>query len=289
VGVNAVELTVEQAWFIAESVGAGSFPWVLAITPPYADPAERAGFEAGRRAELSELGVLVGDGVIPPVARWVTTACRARRWLELRFVSARGDVLRGLVARRDGSTVVALRNGQLVTFTELDVDHPEALVPVLTAGLSGRSPAQFDQFTIPVRIGAKADAQLRDGAALSDVIEFLGIPPGARHVVEAAYAPDRTYVEIVAGDHRDGHRVSTDVGVSVVDTSAGRVVVSPTKAFDGEWVSTFAPGTPLAIAAAVERLTATLPDGEWFPEAHLIRDFDQRTEDQQCPTPSHRA
>jgi hypothetical protein len=289
VGANAVELTVEQAWYLAETLGAGGFPWVLAITPPYADPSERAAFDARRGAELSELGVLTVEGVIPPVARWVTTTCRARRWLELRFVSRGGDLLRGLVARRDGRTVVVLRNGHLVTFTELDIDHPQALVPVLTAGLSGRSPAQFDDFTIPARIGAKADTQLRDGAALDDVIAFLGIPPGARHVVEAAYAADRTYVEIVAGDHRDGHRVSTDVGVSVVDTSAGRVVVSPAKAFDGEWVSTFAPGTSLAIAAAVERLTATLPDGEWFPEAHLIRDFDQRTEDQQCPTPSHRA
>jgi hypothetical protein len=289
VGANAVELTVDQAWFLAESLGAGSFPWVLAITPPYADPSEGAIFDAGRRGELAELGVLDDGEVIPPVARWVTTACRARRWLELRFVSARGDVLRGLVARRGDSMVVALRNGHLVTFTELDVDHPEALVPVLTAGLSGRSPAAFDDFTIPARIGAKADAQLRDGAALADVVAFLGIPPGARHVVEAAYAADRTYVEIVAGDHRDGHRVSTDVGVSVVDTSAGRVVVSPARAFDGEWVSTFAPGTPLAIAAAVERLTATLPDGQWFPEAHLIRDFEQRTEDQECRTPSHRA
>jgi hypothetical protein len=289
VGANAVELTVDQAWFLAESLGAGSFPWVLAITPPYADPSERWIFDTERRVELADLGVLSDGEVIAPVARWVTTTCRARRWLELRFVSARGDVLRGLVARREGCMVVALRNGHLVTFTELDVDHPQALVPVLTAGLSGRSPAAFDGFTIPARIGAKADAQVRDGAALTDVIEFLGIPPRARYVVEAAYAADRTYVEIVAGDHRDGHRVSTDVGVSVVDTSAGRVVVSPAKAFDGEWVSTFAPGTPLAIAAAVERLTATLPDGEWFPEAHLIRDFDQRTEDQQCPTPSHRA
>src|SRR5678816_3085476 len=95
---------------------------------------------------------------------------RARRWLELRFVSARGEVLRGVVALRDDRMVVALRNGDLVTFTELDVDHPEALVPVLTAGLSGRSPAMFDSFTIPVRIGAKADAQLREGAALTDVV-----------------------------------------------------------------------------------------------------------------------
>ena len=185
--------------------------------------------------------------------------------------------------RHTDEHIVALRSGGLVTFTALDIGDPQALVPVLTAGLSGRSPARFEEFTIPARTGARADEQLRNGAALDDVIEFLGIPPTARAVVEAAYSTDRSYVEIVAGDHRDGHRVSTDVGVSVVDTRAGRVLVYPSKAFDGEWVSTFTSGTPLAIATAIERLTATLPDGPWFPQLQLTRDFelDQRTEHQQ--------
>jgi hypothetical protein len=300
VSANAVELTVEQAWFVADALGAGAIPWVLAITPPYGDSAARAPFEAGQRAALTDMGVMTDDHrVDPAVAQWITTTCRARRWLELRFVSGSGRMLRGLVARQrgrtDGQTIVALRNGGLVTFTELAIDHPEALVPVLTAGLSGRAPAQFVEFAIPARIGAKADERLRQGAELAEIVDFLGIPPASRHVVAAAYAPGRSYVEIVAGDHRDGHRVSTDVGVSVVDTAAGRILVSPTKAFDGEWVSTFTSGTPLAIATAVERLTAALPDGPWFPHSPLTRDFDQRTEDQQCrphsqgQTPLHHA
>jgi hypothetical protein len=257
---------------------------VLAITPPYAEHAHRSAVEARLSAELAELGVMTTDGVITPVVRqWVTMTCRARRWLELRFVRGSGHMLRGLVARCDERTVVALRSGGLVTFTACDVDHPQALVPILTAGLAGRSPASFDEFTIAARAGARADEQLRDGADLAQVVDFLGIPPTARPVVEAAYASDRCYVEIVAGDHRDGHRVSTDVGVSVVDTREGRVLVSPSKAFDGEWVSTFTPGTPLAIANAIERLTATLPDGAWFPDLQLTRDFDsdQRTEQHQ--------
>ena len=45
---NAVELTVEQAWFIAETIGAGTFPWVLAITMPYTDAGERARSWLGR-------------------------------------------------------------------------------------------------------------------------------------------------------------------------------------------------------------------------------------------------
>lgn len=281
--VNAVELTAEQAWFVADASGVGNYPWVLAITPPYTEHAERAAFESRMSAELVELGVMAADGTVEPhVRQWVTTTCRARRWLELRFVRGSGSMLRGHVARRDDHTVVALRGGGLVTLSELQVDHPQALVPILTAGLSGRPPARFDEFAIPARIGARADEKLRNGATLDDVIEFLGIPPSARDVVEAAYATDRSYVEIVAGDHRDGHRVSTDVGVSVVDTREGRVLVHPSKAFDGEWVSTFTPGTPLAIASAVERLTATLSEGAWFPDLKLTRDFDsnQRTEHQ---------
>lgn len=281
--VNAVELTAEQAWFVADASGAGNYPWVLAITPPYSDHAERAAFESRMSAELVDLGVMTADGAVEPhVRQWVTTACRARRWLELRFVRGSGNMLRGHVARRDEHTVVALRGGGLVTLSALQVDHPQALVPILTAGLSGRTPARFDEFAIPARIGARADEQLRNGATLDDVIEFLGVPPSARAVVEAAYATDRSYVEIVAGDHRDGHRVSTEVGVSVVDTREGRVLVHPARAFDGEWISTFTPGTPTAIATAVERLTATLPDGAWFPDLKLTRDFDsnQRTEQQ---------
>lgn len=280
---NAVELTAEQAWFIADVLNAGSFPWVLAITPPYSDHAARPAAEARLTAELAELGLMTADGVVnPDVRHWITLTCRPRRWLELRFVSGSGNMLRGHVGRREDQTIVALRSGGLVTFTALEIDHPQALVPVLTAGLTRRSPATFEEFTIPARIGARADEQLRNGATLTEVVDFLGIPVSALPVVEAAYTPSRSYVEIVAGDHRDGHRVSTDVGVSVVDTSAGRILVYPSRAYDGEWVSTFTSGTSLAIATAIERLTATLPDGAWFPQLQLIRDFnlDQRTEHQ---------
>ncbi len=288
---NAVELTVEQAWFIAEETGCGSFPWVLAITPPYSEPAVAGRFAAERAAELTELGVMSPGGVInPAVAQWIQQTCRARQWLELRSVGAHGDMLRGLIARRDnapgtradGPSVVALRSGGLVTFTVLELLHPNDLVPVLVAGLDGRRVASFDEFTVPVRAGARADEKLRNGADITEVLQYLGIPSSARPVVEAVFTGRRSYVEIVAGEHRDGHRVSTVVVLSVVDSEAGRILVSPSKAFDGEWVSTFAPGHPAAIAAAADRLIATLPHGSWFPAAQH-RDFDQRMEDR-CPT-----
>ncbi|MGV0785035.1 ESX secretion-associated protein EspG [Mycolicibacterium peregrinum] len=278
-GANAVELTTDQAWYLAEVLGAGAYPWVLAITPPYSEPVQRAGFVAEQAAELTRMGVLdAGGGVNPRVAQWVRLACRATQWLDLRFVSGPGDLLRGIVARRDGRTVVVLRNAQLVTFTEMDIAHPHALGPVLTAGLSNRKPARFEEFALPAAAGARADEQIRNGTPLTEVLGFLGVPASARSIVEAVFDGRRTYVEIVAGEHRDGHRVTTQVGVSIIDTPGGRILVSPSKAFDGEWISTFTAGSADAIAMAVERLTASLPSGSWFPDQPLIRDFDREAE-----------
>lgn len=279
---NAVELTVDHAWYIAETIGAGSFPWVLAITTPYRDAAERAGFVEDQRAELTRMGLVSADGfVTPAVAGWIKTVCFPDRWLDLRYVGpGAGELLRGVVAQRCTAggerapkTVVALRSAQLVTFTAMDIDDPRGLVPVLGVGLAQRPPARFEEFSMPMRVGARADERLRSGASLSEVVDYLGIPASARPVVESVFSGPRSYVEIVAGSHRDGQHSTTEVGMSIVDTSAGRVLVSPSRAFDGEWVSTFAPGTPFAIAVAVEQLTALLPKGQWFPGRRLSRDF----------------
>lgn len=284
---NAVELTVDHAWFIAETIGAGSFPWVLAITTPYRDAAERGVFLGRQEAELRQIGVASPDGTITPaVTDWIRAVCFPERWLELRFVGPAADpepaespasgqcpLLRGIVARRGDQTIVALRNAQLVTFTAMDIDDPRALVPVLSAGLMQRPPARFDEFSLPARVGARADERLRSGAPLAEVLGYLGVPESARPVVESVFTGPRSYVEIVAGCHRDGQHATTEVGVSIVDSLAGRVLVSPSRAFDGEWVSTFSPGTPFAIAMAIEGLTVTLPEGRWFPDLRLSRDF----------------
>ena len=279
---NAVELTVEQAWFIAETVGAGTFPWVLAITMPYTDAGERGAFIERQAAELTRMGMMSASGVVnPAVADWIRQVCFPDRWLDLRYVGSRqasgtDDLLRGIIARRGGETkktIVALRNAQLVTFTAMDIDDARALVPVLSVGLAQRPPARFDEFNLPARVGARADERLRNGGSLAEVLDYLGIPQSARSVVESVFSGPRSYVEIVAGCRHDGQHASTEVGVSIVDTAAGRVLVTPSRAFDGEWISTFRPGTAFAIALAVEQLTAQLPDAEWFPGNRLSRDF----------------
>ena len=276
---NAVELTVDQAWCIAETVGAGTFPWVLAITTPYTDAAERGAFLAAQTAELARMGLVSADGVINrAVADWIRVVCFPDRWLDLRYVgsaavSGSDDLLRGIIARRGSKTVVALRNAQLVTFTAMDIHDARALVPILGVGLAQRPPARFDEFSLPAQVGARADERLRNGAPLTEVLDYLSIPRSARAVVESVFTGPRSYVEIVAGCHHDGRHTSTEVGMSIVDTTEGRVLVSPSRAFDGEWISTFSPGTAFAIAVAAEQLTGQLPDGHWFEGNRLSRDF----------------
>ena len=51
------------------------------------------------------------------------------------------------------------------------------------------------------------------------------------------------------------------------------IVVMISRNFDGEWISTFSPGTAFAVAVAVEQLTGQLPDGHWFEGNRLSRDF----------------
>jgi len=283
---NAVELTVDQAWFIAETIGAGTFPWVLAITMPYTDAGERGAFIDRQAAELTRLGMMSASGdVNPAVADWIRQVCFPDRWLDLRYVgsgqtSGGDEMLRGIIARRGGQTqktIVALRNAQLVTFTAMDIHDARALVPVLGVGLAQRPPARFDEFNLPARVGARADERLRNGGSLAEVLDYLGIPQSARPVVESVFSGPRSYVEIVAGCRHDGQHASTEVGMSIVDTAAGRVLVTPSRAFDGEWISTFRPGTAFAIALAVEQLTAQLPDAEWFPGNRLSRDFSMQS------------
>ena len=276
---NAVELTVDQAWFIAETIGAGTFPWVLAITTPYTDAAERGAFIGRQTDELTRMGMMSTGGAInSAVADWIRVVCFPERWLDLRYVgsgaaSGADELLRGIIARRGEKTVVALRNAQLVTFTAMDIHDARALVPVLGVGLAQRAPARFDEFSLPAQVGARADERLRNGGSLAEVLDYLGIPKSARPVVESVFTGPRSYVEIVAGCHHDGRHTSTEVGMSIVDTTAGRVLVSPSRAFDGEWISTFRPGAAFAIAVAVEQLTAELPNGHWFEGKRLSRDF----------------
>ena len=175
---EAVEVTAHQAWFLADYLRAGMYPWKLAITGPYVDPAEREPFNAQSLAELTGAGVIDDEGrVKPSVAESIRTVCQPRQWLEWFTVISADQMLRAVLARTDPPhAVVALRYAQMVTFTPLQLDHSESIVPIITAGLpDDEPPAQFTEFELRMDIGKQIDERIGRGADVAETLTDLGI------------------------------------------------------------------------------------------------------------------
>lgn len=270
---EAVELTAEQAWYLAEELGAGTYPWKLAITPGYYDLADRDDFDQRCRAELVDQRVIDDHGNIHAgVAAAVRTLCRSHQWLEWLTIIDEQQIMRGVLARgpKAPNTVVALRNAQMVTITAMDVAYTEAIVPIITVGLPDQPPAQFDEFSLPMDTGKSIDSLVAGGADMVELLTGLGVAESDAEVMEFARAADRITVELTAHEAINGARYNTDVSVNIFNTAVGRILVSPPAGeprAGGE--SLFAPGDPFSIAVAVRDLTARLPDGPWFPDDHF--------------------
>ncbi len=197
---EAVEVTAHQAFFLADYLGAGMYPWKLAITGPYVDPSERDPFNERCLAELTEAGVIDAQGrVKPSVAESVRTVCQANQWLEWLTVVDADQILRGVLARTSPpEVVVALRYAQMVTFTPLQLTHSEDVVPIISAGLPpDQPPAQFSEFELRMDIGKQIDERISRGADIVDTLTDLGIPERDAEIMET-------------GPHRQSHHGGTD-------------------------------------------------------------------------------
>ncbi|OFJ54189.1 ESX secretion-associated protein EspG [Mycolicibacterium grossiae] len=267
---EAVEVTAHQAWFLAEYLGAGMYPWKLAITGPYVDPDDREPFNTRSLAELTEAGVIDDEGRVKlSVAEAIRTVCQPRQWLEWYTIISADQMLRAVLARTNPpNAVVALRYAQMVTFTPLQLDHSESIVPIITAGLpDDEPPAQFSEFEMRMDIGKQIDERIGRGADVVETLTDLGVTEGSADIMELARTGERITVELTAHDSVDGAHHQTDVSVNVISTQVGRILVSPQ---EGEpATSLFAPAEPFAVAMAVRDLTARLPSGTWFPHENF--------------------
>lgn len=264
-------MTARHAWFLADRLGAGSYPWKLAITVPFADPAQRNSFNQQCLDELLAQEILDDQGRISPaLAESIQVICNPRQWLEWLTIIDQDRVLRGVMARSSTSSdrvVVALRYAQMVTFTPLQLTHSEAVVPIITTGLPDQPPARFDEFMLPMDTGKAIDTRIARGADVVDTLIDLGVPERDAQVMEVAHTGTWATIELTAHEALNGARHQTDVCVNLLNTDAGRIVVSPPAdepRAGGQ--SVFAPGDAFTLAMAVRDLTARLPAGVWFPE-----------------------
>lgn len=266
---EAVEVTAQQAWFLADHLGAGSYPWKLAITGAYTNPDDRGPFIEKSIEELTASGVIDEHGrVKPSVAQSIHAVCNASQWLEWFTVVDPDQILRGVLARSSSTdAVVALRYAQMVTFTPLELSHSEAVVPIICSGLpQDLTPARFTEFEIRTDVGSQIDQRIARGADIVEALIDLGVPERDAEMMELAYSGDRITVELTAHDSINGARHQTEVCVNLINTDVGLILVNPqgSRPNDGG-TSVFAPGEPFAISMAVRDLTARLPSGPWFP------------------------
>jgi len=269
---EAVEVTAEQAWFLADYLRAGTYPWKLAITAPYVDLSERDSFNQRCTDDLTAAQILDDQGCVrSTVAECIRVVCRARQWLEWLTMVDEDQVLRGVLARTSPpDAVAALRYAQMVTFTPLQVAYTESVVPIITAGLADQPPANFDEFALPMDTGKAIDERIACGADVVETLTELGIPERDAQIMEIARTGEHTNVEITAHEATNGARHRTDVSINIINTEVGRILVSPPAGeprAGGE--SVFAPADPFAVAMAVRDLTARLPSGTWFPEENF--------------------
>jgi hypothetical protein len=272
---EAVEMTAQQAWYLADHLRTGSYPWMLAITAPYADPGERAAFNKQQLEELSDAGVIDANGQVKPsVIQAIKTVCQPQQWLEWLTIIDPEQILRGVLARSSptADAVVALRYAQMVAFTPLQLTHSEAIVPIITAGLPpNQRPANFEEFSLPMDTGKTIDDRIGRGADIVETLTELGVPEREAEIMALARAGERITVELTAHEATNGARHNTDVSVNVISTEVGVILVSPPagEPRDGG-VSVFAPGEPFIVAMAIRDLIDRLPSGTWFPEENFI-------------------
>jgi hypothetical protein len=269
---EAVEITAEQAWFLADYLRAGTYPWKLAITMPYADFGQRDSFNQRCTDDLTATEILDDQGYVrPTVAECIRVVCRPRQWLEWLSMVDEEQVLRGVLARTEPpDAVVALRYAQMVTFTPLQVVYTGSVVPIITTGLADQPPARFDEFVLPMDTGKAIDERVARGADMIEALTELGVPERAAQIMGIARTGKHTNVEITAHEATNGAHHQSDVCINLINTEVGRILVSPPAGeprVGGE--SVFAPADPFAVAMAVRDLTNRLPSGTWFPEENF--------------------
>ncbi|OAT69308.1 MULTISPECIES: ESX secretion-associated protein EspG [Mycobacteroides] len=272
---DAVEVTAQEAWFLADYLQAGEFPRILRITAPYFHPHDAEPFNAQCVAALRdrEQPIIDADGAVrPQVANWVRTTCYRTQWLEwLAYASDDPHmILRGVMARTATpfDAVTVLRYAQMVTFTQHQIPYAEAVVPFITAGLPTQVPARFEEFDLSASAGKQLDERIARGADIVDILTELDIPYSSAQVMAMARTGKRMTIELTAHEATNGVYRNTDVSVGIIATEAGLVLASPDPGNSGR-TATWMPAEPLAIAVAVRDLTARLPSGGWFPNETL--------------------
>ncbi|MDE1673376.1 ESX secretion-associated protein EspG [Nocardia gipuzkoensis] len=269
----AIDLNVDAALLLKEMVGIDSYPPVLALLPNIYRLEDRDRVHAVVTEELTEAGIIDGDSVHPVVEHWLRCLYRPDVELVARILATGADgepqgMLRFSLVRSGDTHVLALRCDDEVVIQTMFQDR-QNLDNVTAALAAALGPAEVLRFT-PMTTTVE---QLREVPSDPDerrqALLELGAQPHTAAVLTRALAEVARRAEILVIEHQDGVSAQTEVSVSVLDTLSGRLIVTPSRAMDGELWSTFAPGDDAAVRSGIGALIDLLPGRSWFDTSRV--------------------
>ncbi|WP_280253535.1 ESX secretion-associated protein EspG [Nocardia abscessus] len=269
----AIDLNVDAALLLKEMVGIDSYPPVLALLPNIYRLEDRDRVHAVVTEELTEAGIIDGDSVHPVVEHWLRCLYRPDVELVARILATGVDgepqgMLRFSLVRSGDTHVLALRCDDEVVIQTMFQDR-QNLDNVTAALAAALGPAEVLRFT-PMTTTVE---QLREVPSEPDerrqALLELGAQPHTAAVLTRAFAEVARRAEILVIEHQDGVSAQTEVSVSVLDTLSGRLIVTPSRAMDGELWSTFAPGDDAALRSGIGALIDLLPGRSWFDTSRV--------------------
>lgn len=273
----AIDVNVDAALVLKDLVGIDSYPQVLMLRPNIFRVDHREQVHAVVRNQLVDAGIIVrdadgdevaGDRVHPHVAEWLHCLDRPDMEMVVRIVDLGPDrtpltMLRMSLVRRDDLHVLAVRLEDHLVIQQVynDTKQLGTISAALLAALGPKPALRFTSFTA-------TQAQLREVEGTAEDVRQAFVELGAeRHaatvVARALNEPTRR-AEVVLGQYSVDGRVQPRISLTVVDSEAGRMVVTPRYGIDDQLWTTYLPGDDAAVHAGIAALVELLPVRSWF-------------------------
>lgn len=255
--VVAVELTIDGVLVVADRLGLGDFPTVLAIRLNIPFPELRRTVWDQVARDLAAQGVLNAHGEPhPAVADMLHTLSRSDRTLEGRWWrrDIGGEMTRFAVARRGDRHVIAVRHGDLVVLQR--VAAKAGLAAMVTAVLGSAQAAEVEPLT--------GLASILGQCRTADQLAQFDIGSASARTYSSLTGQPNSWSEITASQRHPGGTVThTDVAAGVLDGAEGRIVSIPRRV-NGQLYGSFLSGTEANLQRALDGLVEFLPDRTWL-------------------------
>lgn len=249
-------------------VGIDAYPPVLALMPNVYRDEDLRRVRAVVAQELTEVGIIDGDSVHPTVEHWLH--CLYRPDVEmLAMVLDIGpdqqfeNVLRFSLVRSGENHVLAVRCDDNVVIQSVFQEGRD-LENVSAALAAALGPAEALRFTSMTATSEQFGAIPSDPDERRQALLELGAQPHTAGVLARVLEEVVRRAEVMVIEHRDGGSASMQECLSVLDTLSGRLIVTPSRAMDGEIWSTYAPGDDAALRSGIGALIDLLPGRSWF-------------------------